>query len=178
MTARIVSFPHVARRDASVLILGSMPGAASLQAGQYYAHPRNAFWPIMRELLGFSATASYRERLEALQERRIALWDVIGSCERIGSLDSDIEPESMVVNDFEPFFAAHRRIVLVCFNGATAERYYRRHVEPAGAGRNLQCVRLPSTSPAHASLALPDKVAAWRSVIAPHLHAQRRPNTR
>jgi TDG/mug DNA glycosylase family protein len=178
MSARIASFPYVSRRDASVLILGSMPGEASLQAGQYYAHPRNAFWPIMCELLGLPAGASYRERLAALREGGIALWDVLESCQRAGSLDSDIKPDTLVVNDFASFFAAHGRIALVCFNGATAERYYRRHVEPALGSRVPESVRLPSTSPAHAALTLADKVAAWRNVITPHLHFQRQRNTR
>ncbi len=171
MTRRIASFPHVARHDASILILGSMPGEASLRAGQYYAHPRNAFWPIMRELLGFPASASYRDRLDALQAGGIALWDVLASCERAGSLDSDIEPDTLVVNDFASFFAAHGRIALVCFNGATAERTYRRHVDAASEGRRIESVRLPSTSPAHAALTLADKVAAWRHAITPHLHS-------
>jgi hypoxanthine-DNA glycosylase len=178
MSVRIACFPPVARRDASVLVLGSMPGEASLQAGQYYAHPRNAFWPIMREILGFPASAAYGDRLDALRAGGIALWDVLESCQRAGSLDSDIKPGTLVVNDFASFFAAHGRIALVCFNGTTAERYYRRHVEAAREGRRIESVRLPSTSPAHAALALADKVAAWRSVIAPHLHFQHHRNTR
>lgn len=178
MSARITSFAYVARRDASVLVLGSMPGEASLQARQYYAHPRNAFWPIMRELLGIPVTASYHEHLGALQANRIALWDVLASCQRAGSLDSDIDPDTLVVNDFASFFAAHGSIALVCFNGATAERYYRRHVELASEGCRIETVRLPSTSPAHAALTLADKVAAWRSVLAPHLHSHHRCSAR
>jgi len=169
MTRRIASFPFIARRDARVLILGSMPGEASLQAGEYYAHPRNAFWPIMRELLGFAATASYGERVEALRRGGIALWDVLQSCRRAGSLDSDIESGSIVVNDFPSFLAAHREISLVCFNGVTAERTYLRHVAPEMARKGIAHALLPSTSPAHAALSLADKVAAWRRALAPHV---------
>lgn len=169
MTRLVASFPFIARPDARVLILGSMPGEASLQAGEYYAHPRNAFWPIMRELLGFAATASYGERIEALRRGGIALWDVLQSCRRAGSLDSDIEPGSMVVNDFPSFLAAHREIALVCFNGATAERTYLRHVAPERVRKGITHARLPSTSPAHAALTLADKVSAWRRTLAPHV---------
>lgn len=159
------SFPPLADRRARVLILGSMPGVASLQAGRYYAHPRNAFWPIMGRLLGFDASAPYPEKVAALQAAGIALWDVLHSCQRPGSLDADIEPASMVANDLAAFLRAHPAIERIYFNGATAETCFRRHVArslPAGSPEGR---RLPSTSPAHAALSFEQKLSAWQLVL-------------
>src|SRR3954451_23432881 len=108
--ARICSFPPLESATACTLILGTMPGAASLRAGQYYAHPRNAFWTIIGELLGFDARLDYAARIDHLAAARIAVWDVLQSCERPGSLDSNIDRQSVVPNDFPGFFAAHPRI--------------------------------------------------------------------
>jgi TDG/mug DNA glycosylase family protein len=162
---RVLSFAPVAADDAEVLILGSMPGTASLTAGQYYAHSRNAFWPLLGRVLGFDAAAPYERRLDALRAARIALWDVLHSCRRRGSLDSSIERETQVPNDFAAFFAMHRRIDRVLFNGAKAEDVFRRHVLRVGIGASLQCVRLPSTSPANASWSFERKLGAWREAV-------------
>jgi len=148
-----------------VLILGSMPGKASLTAQQYYAHPRNAFWRIMGDLVGAGPALSYAERLQKLGEAGVALWDVIAACERPGSLDADIVNESVRGNDFAGFFAVHRSITRVFFNGATAELYFRRHVLPGLAGWSLPTRRLPSTSPAHATLSYEAKLAAWSVIV-------------
>ena len=160
----LACFSPVAAPDARILILGSMPGQASLNAGQYYAHPRNAFWPIMGELLGFSPGLSYPQRLQVLQAAGIALWDVIAACERPGSLDAAIVPDSIRANDFAVFFAVHREIRDVFFNGAAAEQAFRRHVAPRPPLAGLRFRRLPSTSPAHAVQGFAQKLAAW-SVI-------------
>jgi TDG/mug DNA glycosylase family protein len=159
---RLRSFAPIARRDARVLILGSMPGVASLAANRYYAHPQNAFWPIMGELLGFDPTTPYARRVAALKRRRIAVWDVLHSCVREGSLDTRIEAE--IANDFEAFFRAHPRVTRVYFNGAKAEASYRRHVLPRLRGA-LRYTRLPSTSPAHAGLPFRRKLDAWRAIL-------------
>ena len=162
-TARVRSFAPIAGRGARILILGSMPGVASLRANQYYAHPHNAFWPIMGKLLGFDPFAPYERRTRALKAARIAVWDVLHSCVREGSLDTRIQDE--VANDFTAFFAAHRAIRRVFFNGAKAEASFRCHVAPADA-RPMRFARLPSTSPAHASLSMVRKLAAWRAILA------------
>lgn len=164
----INSFPPIARPDAALLILGSMPGKASLLANQYYAHPRNSFWPIMGALFGADPEASYAMRVRVLQQAGVAVWDVLASCRRAGSLDSDIDEESIVPNDFARFFRTHPRIERVYFNGAKAELSFRRHVLPglAATGRPLlrlvRMVRLPSTSPANASWSPARKLRAWR----------------
>lgn len=163
------SFPCVADHHARLLILGSMPGEKSLHAQQYYAHPHNSFWKIMGELCGFDASTPYLHRLAALTQQGIALWDVLQSCTRTGSLDSAIQADSVQTNDFRTFFQQHPHIAQVCFNGAAAERYYTRHVLPTLAGLPLHHVRLPSTSPAHASQAYPVKLAAWRAALEPVL---------
>lgn len=163
---RISSFPPVADRDARVLILGSMPGVASLQAQRYYAHPRNAFWPLMGELLGFDAQLDYASRLRALRGAGVALWDVLAHCERPGSLDADIVAASVVANDFAAFFRRHRHVRRVFFNGGTAARAFRRHVIPTLGDRDsgLGFATLPSTSPANAGLSREQKRRAWQGV--------------
>lgn len=159
-------FPPVAAPDARVLILGSMPGQASLQAGRYYAHERNAFWRIMGDLLGAGPDLPYSQRLEKLTAAGIALWDVIAACERAGSLDADIVGHSVAANDFGAFFAVHRNIAHVFFNGAAAETGFRRHVLPGLPDLPLRLCRLPSTSPAHAARSYADKLAAWSAILA------------
>ncbi len=141
-----------------------MPGAASLAAGQYYAHPRNAFWRITGEILGFDPRSPYPARARALRASGVALWDVLHSCVRRGSLDTMIENDSEIANDFRAFFRAHPRIETVFFNGAKAQASYRRHAL-AGIKVPLRYRRLPSTSPAHASLAYARKLAAWRAIL-------------
>ena len=143
-----------------------MPGAASLRAAQYYAHPHNAFWPIMGELFGAGPDIAYEKRILLLKYAGLALWDVMASCVREGSLDADIDEASIVPNDFSAFFDAHSQIEQVFFNGAKAEACFRRYVSPQLSDRGLKLTRLPSTSPAHASLSLPQKLRAWRAVAA------------
>lgn len=146
-----------------MLILGSLPGRRSLEAGEYYAHPHNAFWPIMASI--FAVTGNYHQRCHGLRENRIALWDVLRRSVRPGSLDAEIRLDSAEANDFSGFFAEHPGLRLVACNGAKAEQLYRRFVLKAGAGIDLPCVRLPSTSPAYASMPFSVKLEAWRAVL-------------
>ena len=156
----ITSFPPLSARNATILILGSMPGVRSLAANEYYAHRQNAFWKIMGEIFGFNAHESYAERCQQLLQHRIAVWDVLFTCEREGSLDTAIS--SATVNDFVTFFKNHPEIKRICFNGAAAEQYFQRHVMPVLKDTQFSYVRLPSTSPAHASLTLAEKTLAWK----------------
>lgn len=162
--SRVYCFEPIADRSSTVLILGSMPGQASLAAGEYYAHPRNAFWPIMGELIGALPGLSYAERVGILRTSGIALWDVLSSCLRTGSLDTDIRPDSAVTNDFNTFFLEHPDITRVFFNGAKAEQYFLKYVHPAIEPGKLQYWRLPSTSPANAGISYGEKLLAWQSV--------------
>jgi len=163
---RVHGFAPIAGPDARVLVLGSMPGVASLRAGQYYGHPRNAFWPIMGELFGFDAAAPYPLRVAALQQNGIAVWDVLAACVRPGSLDSDIDPASIQVNDFDSFLRAQPGLRRVCFNGAKAHAVFRRRVLPALVVAPIfDMVQLPSTSPAHAGMAFMDKCRIWRQQL-------------
>jgi hypoxanthine-DNA glycosylase len=151
--------------SARVLVLGSMPGQVSLKAQQYYAHPRNAFWKILEGVTGVSPTAPYRVRTQGVIAARIALWDVLASCVRPGSLDADIVRASVQPNDFDRFFQEHPQIEVICFNGAAAEAEYLRHVAPLRLSAGARLVRLPSTSPAHAAMTFEHKARIWRSAL-------------
>jgi hypoxanthine-DNA glycosylase len=164
-----VGFPPIARDDARVLILGSLPGAESLRRRQYYAQPRNHFWRIMDALYGASPALPYEERAAVLVTHGIALWDVCAAAFRVGSLDSAIEGDTVEVNDFASFYASHPRIVRVCCNGTTSVELYRRRVLPAlpPPWDALAPARLPSTSPAHAAMSFEQKLERWRELLDP-----------
>jgi hypoxanthine-DNA glycosylase len=170
-------FEPIAAPDSEILILGSMPGRESLAAGQYYANRRNAFWKIMAELLGFDPDSPYETRVHELKAARIALWDVLQSCTRVGSLDAKIDADSITVNDFQDFFHTHNKIRTVFFNGAKAESTYRQYVLPTVGAIPINYMRLPSTSPAHASLSYEQKLQAWQAVTRnkPVLSPSKRP---
>jgi hypoxanthine-DNA glycosylase len=173
---QVQSFPPIANAQARILILGSMPGKASLAAGQYYAHPQNLFWRILGEVTGAPPSSSYAVRARALKAHGIALWDVLESCAREGSLDSAIDEASISANDFCSFYRAHPRIAHVFFNGAKAEACYHKHVlhrlvnKPAA----ISYRRLPSTSPANASLSRTHKQSAWRQALGAALEQRQR----
>ncbi|SHJ76609.1 G/U mismatch-specific uracil-DNA glycosylase [Rubritalea squalenifaciens DSM 18772] len=162
--SRIHSFPPIADLSARKLVLGSMPGKASLSAGQYYAHPRNLFWHLMEEILEIPKSLTYEERCEGLKLKHLAVWDVLHTCTRDSSLDSDIDESSIVPNNFSQFLGNHSSITTVYFNGAKAEQVYLRHILPTLPEelQTLQRVRLPSTSPANASINYETKLEQWR----------------
>jgi double-stranded uracil-DNA glycosylase len=164
--AHVHSFPPIAARTSRVLILGTMPSKASLRARQYYAHPQNLFWRIIGGIVGFDPVIPYDTRVALVRSADLAIWDVLKSCTRASSLDSDIDGATAVPNDIAAFLAAHPQIRRICFNGAKAEALYIKHVRPRlGAYPDVQYVRLPSTSPANASLALTEKVRAWQAIV-------------
>lgn len=148
--------------DATVLlVLGSFPGAASLAAQQYYAHPQNQFWRIFQAILSVSPRQmdldSYEKRINWLLEKGVGIWDVYAACERQGGLDSAIrQPE---VNDFSVLHRRCPQLRVVAHNGAESFRHARQVALPG-----VHSVRLPSTSPAHASWSFERKLEAWRAV--------------
>ncbi|MFW2441021.1 MAG: DNA-deoxyinosine glycosylase [Arenicellales bacterium] len=161
------SFAPVIKKSCRVLVLGSMPGVASLQQQQYYAHPRNAFWPIMEELFGIEQSSDYDEHCSRLTGSGLGIWDVLKACKRTGSLDSSIETDSEQANDFMQLFSTYTDIQAVFFNGGAAERLYKRHVLHSEIVQqyDLYYHRLPSTSPAFASMHYEEKLNQWRRMI-------------
>lgn len=172
---QIQGFPPVASPSAHTLILGSMPGEASLQAGRYYANPRNHFWSVMGQLLDAGPDLPYALRLQRLTAAGFALWDVLETCERQGSLDSSIVRESIVANNFEIFLRQHPHIKRIFFNGATAETAFRRHVLSRLPLPDIQLVRLPSTSPANARFTLEKHLSAWQVLLPDNVTLQTAP---
>lgn len=160
------SFAPIVAPQAHTLILGSMPGRDSLRAARYYAHPRNAFWPIVLALLDAPPDLDYDARIALLRLHGFALWDVLAECVRPGSLDTAIDPASIVPNDIAGLLAGQPRIGRVFLNGGTADALFRRHVLPT-LPRAVSVTRLPSTSPAHAGLPLAAKREAWRVILPP-----------
>lgn len=153
----------MARSDARVLVLGSLPGARSIAEQRYYAHPQNAFWPIMRALFGIEG--DYASRCDQLLENRVALWDVLRSSVRPGSMDADIQLDGAVANDFRGFLAGHADIRLIAFNGKKAEQLFTRFIGADDVAGNVARLGLPSTSPAYASMPFSGKLAAWRTAL-------------
>lgn len=144
-----------------LLVLGSFPGERSLLDRQYYAHPRNAFWPLMGELLGFDPDLAYEARVEALNAAGIGLWDVLQGCRRRGSLDSAIRDARP--NPLPRLVAASPALRAIAFNGSAAANLFRRHVKAVDPRIALHT--LPSTSPANAGLPREGKRAAWRGLL-------------
>ena len=140
-------------------MLGTLPGEESLRQVKYYAHPRNLFWPIVHALFGATPSEIYEERLAFVIARRIALWDVCAAAERRASLDTEIKRE--VPNAIHELLDANPGIRTVAFNGGTARRLYDRHFTHRPG---LTYLHLPSTSPAHASRSLSEKLALWRQL--------------
>jgi hypoxanthine-DNA glycosylase len=153
--------PPIVDQGARVLILGSFPSAASLAAGQYYAHPRNQFWPILSAILGQPlAQLAYEQRMEAVRAAGIAIWDVYGQCSRQGSLDAAIRHG--VANDFAALKNNAPRLGRVCFNGQSAGRF-----APTLAAMGFETLILPSTSPAHAGMNFAAKLERWQAGLQP-----------
>ncbi|RTL42314.1 MAG: DNA-deoxyinosine glycosylase [Burkholderiales bacterium] len=163
--ARLTGLAPVFDDQARLLVLGSFPGAASLQAAQYYAHPRNAFWPVMAALVGEAGLAErpYADRLDALKRHRVALWDAVAACRREGSLDTAIEAAEP--SDLPALVARLPALRVIACNGALAHRQTLLALGDAA----LPVLKLPSTSPAHAGLRLVDKIDAWRTALGRYL---------
>lgn len=153
------SFAPIVGDAARVLVLGTLPGEESLRRGEYYAHPRNLFWPIVCALFDAEPPADYARKLAFIRTHGIALWDVVAQGERRASADSAIRGEAP--NAIFGLLDAHPRIGAIAFNGTGARRLYDRHfIRRAG----LAYLDLPSTSPAHARLDFAAKLARWAAL--------------
>jgi len=149
-------FPPVTRPDTRLLVLGSLPGAVSLERQQYYAHPRNQFWRLMEAVIGGElASLSYERRLEALLESGVGLWDTVAAATRKGSLDADIRLHR--ASDLEALLPALPQLGAIAFNGGTSARIGRAQL---GSPARLDLVDLPSSSPAY-TLPFERKLDAW-----------------
>jgi TDG/mug DNA glycosylase family protein len=153
------SFPPVVDQNSLVLVLGTLPGEESLRRVEYYAHPRNLFWPIVCGLFGAAAPPRYADRLGFATHQRIALWDVCESGERHASADATIRGE--VPNAIDGLLLTHPGIRAIAFNGSGARLLYDRHF---ARRPGLVYLALPSTSPAYASLGFADKLARWSAL--------------
>lgn len=161
--------PAAATPQSRMLVLGSMPGEASLSAGRYYAHPRNRFWPLMAQLGGFDAGLDYPQRMRALNAAGIGVWDVIGQCRRRGSLDTAIERGSEVANPLGELITRLPQLQAIAFNGGKAAQAFARHVQPqlpASALDGIALLAMPSTSPANASFPLARLIERWGALAA------------
>jgi hypoxanthine-DNA glycosylase len=162
-TARLSGLAPVVAPGARLLVLGSFPSAASLKAQQYYAHPRNHFWPILSALWGLSGDAAlqhrpYAERLPVAHAHGLAIWDVYAGCEREGSLDSAIRAAEL--NDLPGLVRQVPTLRAIAHNGGESARH-----RPITQALGLPVAQLPSTSPANASWSFERKLAAWRAVF-------------
>jgi hypoxanthine-DNA glycosylase len=158
----IIALPPILPKRAHTLILGSMPGAKSLEINEYYAHPQNQFWRFMGEIFGASPSMPYKQRIKILKQKGIAVWDVLKACNRYGSMDADIK--NPVVNDFERFYQDNPSIKLVIFDSSSAENFYKRLVQPTLSKELIYC-RVPSPSPAHARMSYEVKRILWAEAL-------------
>jgi len=160
----LTGFAPVLPNAPKVLVLGSMPGSASLVAQQYYAHPRNAFWPVMQALFQIDLHLPYEERIEKLKTEQIALWDVVHQCRRNGSLDTAIEADSVIVNDIAGLLRHNIGIVAVFCNGGGAWQLLQRYVVRSASESHVRVpvYKMPSTSPANARMSVQQKFLEWQ----------------
>lgn len=163
LAERSSGFAPLARADARILVLGSLPSQRSIAASEYYAHPQNAFWRIMAALV--AAQGNYDERCVVLTRHGVALWDVLASSIRPGSLDADIQMSTAAVNDFKPFLEVHTALERICFNGQKAAAIFSKRVPKNLIDSRIELITLPSTSPAHAAMRFDEKLELWRTAL-------------
>lgn len=157
---RLESFPPFVDRRARVLVLGTMPGPEALRRREYYGFKGNHFWRIMIDLLAPGRALRYPEKVALIRRNRIALWDVLASCERVGAADSAIRNGAL--NDIPALLAKHPGIGTIFCNGTASARLYARHF---GARIALPMIPLPSTSPAHATMPYVRKRELWAAAV-------------
>lgn len=156
----IKSFAPALTTECHTLILGTVPGAASLRKQQYYGYLHNPFWPILGEVFAFDHALPYAERLETLNRHGVGLWSIVKQCERRGSLDSSIrKPE---FNDLAGLLLSYPKLKKICLDGKSTEKFFRRY-QKGNQLPEIALFVLPSASPAHAALSYQEKLAKWRN---------------
>lgn len=158
MSNRISSFPPIICNDAKILILGSVPGVKSLEMQEYYAHPQNKFWKIIFELFNENFSEDYLEKIKILKKNKIAVWDVIDSCERVGSLDTTIKNEES--NDILQLLKKYQNIKTIFCNGGKS---YKNLQKIVGKNFEIPIYLLPSTSPLH-TISFEKKLESWKII--------------
>lgn len=156
---KVYSFPSISNKEAKVLVLGTMPGIASLELNQYYGHSRNVFWKLLFTIFEQPFSNDYEVKKQLALDNQIAIWDVLQACVREGSLDSAIEQE--VPNDFKAFLKAHPNLELIVFNGQKAAKFFKQYVR---VSKNYKQVTVPSTSPANAGISWEQKLKEWQII--------------
>lgn len=158
-----IGFEPIIPSSPKILILGTMPSVVSIDQAFYYAHPRNAFWPIIASLVSKSLVSADDKR-QACEDKGILLWDVLQSCQRPGSLDSAIQQP--IANDFESLLQVFPLLKTIAFNGQAAEKLFKKEVlKKQSLPKELIFITLPSTSPAYAALTLEDKRLLWQEKL-------------
>ena len=159
--------PAGASTNIKIAILGSMPSTASIAAGQYYAHPRNAFWRIAAQIFDFDPRLSYGLRCKALAKNNVGLWDVVASCKRKNSADSAIEKDDLVLNDIAAWLEG-QPVCAIGLNGKVAGKHFLQHCGKAMANKikegSIKVLELPSTSPAYAAMGFAQKLEKWKAL--------------
>tara|TARA_R110002126_G_scaffold150600_3_gene297428 strand:+ start:180 stop:653 length:474 start_codon:yes stop_codon:yes gene_type:complete len=154
----ITSFSPFINSETEILVLGTMPGIASLEKQEYYAHPRNHFWKIMYTLLdSLPISVVFEDKIKLLQANKIGLWDVLENCDRKGSLDIHIKNQKE--NDFETLFKNYPRITKIIFNGKESHKYF---LKKFGQIKGITYYVMPSTSPAN-TMSFEKKLEIWSS---------------
>ena len=164
---RIFSFPPIVSKNATGLILGSMPGNLSLRKNEYYAHPQNSFWKIIFSLFNEQFSPEYKNKISLIKQNNLAVWDVLEFCERSSSLDSDIKLHNAKTNDVAGLLNKQTKITKIYFNGQKAHQIFLKNIYRTSPDffSNYELIVLPSTSPAHAKMSFDQKLQAWKSQL-------------
>lgn len=160
---KVKGLDPIADADSQILILGTLPGAMSLQKCEYYASPCNQFWRIIADLLDEVLPLSYQAKVSMLRKHHIALWDVLRSANREGSLDTDIR--NPIANDIVGFVTSHPSLRAIVFNGKEAKEKFRKLTDTGAISERIKIISMPSTSQANTCLSLEDKKKRWSSIL-------------
>lgn len=162
MNSYVHPFPPILNQNTRILFLGSFPSIASFEHSFYYAHSRNSFWPIIEAIFDVSLETNEAKKAFCLKTM-IGLWDVIGSCERSNSSDTNLK--NCIPNDFEKLLSDYPKIQVLAFTGKKSHDLFQKYFKEL----SIERVLLPSTSPAHASMTRDDKSKHYKAFIEQYL---------